>query len=355
MFDRRSAFYRRNPYASGALKGSKYALKKAYKYRAPLSGFAYGALTGMKPHHVRDLAGSPLDTRVKTKSNHKLSKDVKRMRAQMTKLKKFDDTTTGRMTYRQTLVGRLVSAVNQQNVEWSQINAWQSLETALAFCKYFDPANPGTLVVGSPATGTYQRNILIDSMTGRYKVRNNYQVPVEVDLYLCTVKDDTSITPETAWTNSISDATNLTAITDLNQYPSDYNELNDLWKLKKVCSATLQSGQEKSVSHTVKSIELDPATLDNHALTFQKEYKSFGFLLVVKGVQGHDVSANEQCVVGAGVDFEYSRIFKITYSAGTNINFTHIVNSYDTPSNGAVTGARPIADNQSYSAGTLFP
>lgn len=332
-----AAYYGSGPMYRGIKSGIYYGAKGLYRsYRSA----AYPHLKPTKEEKLR------------IKSNQKLTQDLKGMKLQVKKLKKFDDQSTGFMTNRVAKTGTLRSAANAQNTVFDSPSDVVTLEARLASCKYFDPSTPGTLVTGSPAAGSYQRRILFNSITMTTTYRNNYQVPVNLIVYLCEVKEDTSITPLTAWSGGIPDGSNLSSTTDLNQYPTDYNQVNDLWKLTKHCEVTLQPGQEKVVTNTCKSFDYDPATVDTHALSYQRDYRAFGFLTVIKGALMHDtLVAGEQGISQSGVDYETKFTYKVKYSAGINITYSVVDNTYDTITNDGVLSNKPAAENQQYAIG----
>lgn len=287
---------------------------------------------------------------VKVKSNQKLSKDVSGMRVQLKKLKKMDDQTTGTLTYRSGGTAAIKSNNNAQAVRASAFTQTSALESVLGQCKFFDPATPGTLITGNPSSGTFQRNLMFENITHKQIMRNNYQVPAEVTVYLAIVRDDTDLGVDGAWTNGIPDGSNLVANTDLNQYPTDYNLVNDIFKMKRIFHKILQPGQQASVSHSTGAFEYDPSVVDTHALAYQREYKAFQMLTIVKGVIAHDsgVSAT-QGITQAGVDIEETAVYKVKYSAGINIAYTYVSNVYDTFTGSALVSNKPISDNQPYS------
>ncbi len=175
------------------------------------------------------------------------------------------------------------------------------------------------------------------------------QSDCNLKVYLCKAKDDTSITPSSAWSSGLADSGNVSAITQLNQFPSDTDLFNDLWSSKVAGNFTLSPGQTASVSHTVKNVEYDPSLVDTHNLTYQKEYKAFTWMFVVSGVLSHDTTLNEQGMAACGVDFSHHVSTVISYDAGTNIKYVHVVENLDTPTNGFVQSHQPVPDNISYS------
>lgn len=289
--------------------------------------------------------------RPKKRPRTKKGKTMRRIKSDIKSLKQSEHASLGQLTQRNLYSARLLCINNAQNIlTASNPLTATGIENVLANMKFFDPANPSVLVTGSGAVGTYQRNVLLKTVSSKMLLRNNYQTDVDVKVYLAKVKDDTNLTVTTAWTNSVTDGSNLTAATQLGQYPTDYNQVKDLYSLSVLCKASLSPGQSITCSHSEKDIEYDSATVDSHNLEYQREYKSFQFLVVITGALGHDTSINQQAHLQAGVDIEVKDTFVVKYNAGVNISYTHVVNNMDTAfTNAGVQSHQPIPDNIGYS------
>lgn len=267
-------------------------------------------------------------------------------------LQRHDRASLGTCTTRNLYSGTLRSAVNAQAAGTTDFPLSVAvIEAQLANLKFFNPATPGTLTSASGVSGTYQRNMLFKSVSSKLCLRNNYQSDADVSLYLCACKDDTDLSAYTAWQNGITKGSNLSATSQIGQYPSDYNVFNDLYKIVKTHKMVLTPGQYFTTSNTVDNVEYDSSTVDAHNLTHQTEYKNFQWLIIVKGVISHDTSvATEQTLAQAGVDWQMSNTYVIEYNAGTNITFTIVSNTMDAAfTNGGVQSHQPVPDNISYS------
>lgn len=275
---------------------------------------------------------------------------LKKLARSVRKLAAHDRASLGTMTYRLFSTGRSTVNPGRQTVQGFNVNGVSTFETVLGQLKFFNPATPGTLTTADGAAGTYQRNVRFESQHARLTCRNSYQTPMNIKIYLCHVKDDTSVAPADAWSTGVTDGSNLADATYIGTYPSDVNMARDLWTWKVIKNVELKPGQSVSVSHTAKPCEYDPSLTDAHADVYQREYKAFAFVTVISGVMGHDtVVTNEQTNVAAGFDYELARSFKVTYQAGININYVYVNDSRDTTfTTSGVTGAL-VTDNQTYS------
>lgn len=289
--------------------------------------------------------------RPKTKSNKKLSKEVSRIKKQVSDLKHSENASLGNMTYRQLQVWNQTCANNVQSISLYEISKPSNYETVLAQLKYYDPSVPGTLITASAATGTYQKNFLVKSIFSKLTFRNNYQSDADVTVYLCTPKSDSSISPSQAWTDGITtDAGNVTANTEINQYPTDYDVFRDLWTAKRAAHKILSPGQSFDVSHSISNVDYDPALYDEHSAQYQKRFKTAMWMVVLRGTLSHDTAVDDQLgLAQAGIDTYVQNTWNVQYDAGVNLSYVYLDTTLDTPTNGFVQSHQPIPDNVGYS------
>lgn len=222
------------------------------------------------------------------------------------------------------------------------------IEDALANTQFFNPSAPGTLIANNAATGTYARNFIVKP-SSKLVVRNNYEVPAELRLYMCKVKGDTAITPDTAYDNGISDISSFGS-TSTFAYPSEVPQINDIWNVDNRFRGVIEPGKQLVFQHYGKEFKYDPSTYDSHALTYQKEYGSFSWLVRANGVVGHDNAADQNNLCGAGVDMLCDTKIKIRYDAGGNLYRMSVTNNADTFSGtGIVSNYNGVINNQGYS------
>ena len=289
--------------------------------------------------------------RKRVKGNKALTKRVNEIDKSMEKLRRSDDQSTGIMTYRKIFSDSLKATVNSQASVVRVPNSVATLEVVLAECLFFDPSAPTVLIKGSLATGAYQRNTMFDSITAKTHARNNYTSDCKIKIYLMQNKDDTDLSPTAAWDAGVANGS-YGAIVDrdtVNQYPSDYDVVNDLYKSTIKWSGVLSPGQSVDVSHTETNISYDSSTTDTHSLNYQKEYKCFHFMTVIEGTIAHDSSVDQQGLGQAGIDIVNNYIYKVRYNAGVNMTYTYLVEDLDEFTNGAVQSHQPVADNIAYS------
>lgn len=227
------------------------------------------------------------------------------------------------------------------------------LEAAMVGFRYFDPATPGTLVTAASGTGTYQRDVHVKSLYTKILIRNNYQVPCTVTLYLCTNKSDTDITVNATLTNGMTDQNNPTINSPL-IHLTDSDQFNDLYAVKKYKKVHLDVGKEFSLGYGKKDFWYDPSLNDSHGLNFQARWGACQWHVKVEGVLGHDSGAAVQEVntLRAGVDLMIDTKYVFEYDAGVNLNDFSIDNNATASFNGTtgVCANKAVADLQGFSA-----
>lgn len=280
-----------------------------------------------------------------------LKKEVCKLSNQIKELKNAESASLGKMTYRKMEVWNQTCANNVQSVSLYEISKPSNYETVLAQLKYYDPGTPGTLITASAATGTYQKNFLVKNIHAKLTFRNNYQSDADVTVYLCTPKSDSSISPKQAWTDGITtDAGNVSANTEINQYPTDYDVFRDLWNAKRAGHKVLSPGESFEVSHSIQDVEYDPALYDEHAALYQKRFKTAMWMVVLKGTLSHDTVINDELgLAQAGIDTHIHQTWTVQYDAGVNLSYVYLDSTLDSPTTGFVQSHQPIPDNVGYS------
>lgn len=262
------------------------------------------------------------------------------------------DATTGVAYRTKRDIGRVASSANA--IGWVDAASFpikfntDDAEEDLSFLQYYDPSNPGTLIVADGDSGLYNRRFCFDFVKSVLTVRNNYQVPCQVRLYTFLVKSDTNLTP-IGCMNQIGDIPGNQSLTQFATRPSQVPLLQQLWRQYRLKTKTLWPGQSMSISYTCPRFEYDPQTTDTHADKYQKRAKSFAFLIGVSGVLGHSTDASQVGGLPGGVDWIITRKSKITYDAGSNIIVRNVSDNSDTIL-GAVVSNKPESAQQGFSA-----
>lgn len=273
----------------------------------------------------------------------------RRDRKDMKKIKCFINSRTAVHIHRVRRVGTLQSAVKSNNMNlYGTAGSLTAHENALANLRYYDPG-ANVLVTQSAVAGTYTRDICM-SITRKMMVKNNYQVPVHVQIWSCTPKDATSVDTLAAWQGGLTDQNNPLNTSPL-VYVSDSQDLKNIWNIKCVVDRHLQPGQVAVGRGNTKRFDYTIGTNDAHTLPYQKKQGGHNFLVRVSGVVAHDLGGLAQYgIAPAGIDYIIDASYTIEYDAGKDLHDY----SLDDTSTAAFTGGdgisqRPVADNQSFS------
>lgn len=268
----------------------------------------------------------------------------KKMRRIMSTLNRNLATHTHR--YRRT--GQIVTLEKQMTpFEVSCGGNKTDIETAMANMRYYD-AGTNALVTANPAVGTYQRDISV-AIFRKFMVKNNYLVPVQVQIFSCTPKDSTDTTPKTAYENGLFDQGNPTNNSPL-VFFSDSKVLSDLWKLKLAGSKILKPGGVMFAKSVQKEFQYKFALNDTHNYQYDKDQGGHAWFIRVVGTLAHDSvnASTEQGICRSGVDWMCDVTYKFKYDAGKDlddISLNDVSNGFTT-ANGDVQTVRPVADNQ---------
>lgn len=331
--------------------------------KRPESAIGAGAATAYGAR--RALTGKSTYVRGKRKSNPSSGYPTKRRRISYTKrrssaydrvvkeimsLKRIQEQNTATLVYRDRELNQLVCTTGVQNsITRGAVNL-TVLEEALAQLRYYDPTAPTSLVTADGASGSYMKEFLFTRCSYTMSVRNNYQVPVEVRMYACRVRADTSQTPLSAWSAGMTDISNVD-ITDLNAYPTDSALFQELWKVEKRLVKVLNPGEMCSLRiNSPEQFFYDPSNADTHSLEYQIKHHGSEMLVVVKGIQGHDTTAAQLGHLPAGIDISAVREFEVKYDGGGNFRYMYSTgNGVTSFTNAGVVSNMPVSDNQSYS------
>lgn len=191
------------------------------------------------------------------------------------------------------------------------------IELAVTNLQYYDINNAGTLVTADFNTGTFNRQVLLQP-SSTFTIRNNYRIPVMVEVYICRVKSDTSQTPFDAITEGFLDVGSL-AVTDELSRHSDSRILRDLWSVKKKYKAILPAGSQRVFSHREKAFSYDASLAQTHNLQFIKQFKSYQWLTRLEGVVGHNPSGSVIGKMQGSIDCVMQTHIQIKYDAGGDL------------------------------------
>lgn len=252
----------------------------------------------------------------------------------------------GKHTYKQSSSSQMTSAQGYCYHSVLGVNTLSFYESATDNLRFFNPSVPATLTTADPTAGTFSHDVHFDSIHSKIDVVNNYQVPVDMKIYLCKVKGQTGSTPIAIYDASDSVLGGVTESTASLLYLTEVETVLQNWDVKCVSSKRLNAGQTASASYTVKDVKYDPSHADNISDAYQKTFKSFVWVVRIQGILGHDAVnyTTEIGLLNASVDIQLVNIAKITYDAGIELNDIFISEGRDTFTNVGTVGTKPVAD-----------
>lgn len=230
-----------------------------------------------------------------------------------------------------------------------------SLETHCASTRIYDEDSGGLQTIDLGAN-TWQGSLLFKEIRSTVTLRNNYQAPCHITLYCCVPKEDTNITPHTAFNNGLTDlggvGTGLNDHSDL-VFPTDSSQFNKLWKIQGCYKETLYPGQEMTKSYLKKNVVYDFSIVDSHASAYQRKYGSHVWFMRMVGTVCHDsVNGPSNVSTGkCGVDIRYATKCKYEYDAGTSVDTIVASEGNAAIANDPITGLHFDPANVSYNVG----
>lgn len=163
-------------------------------------------------------------------------------------LKREVENDTGTFLYKYRATGNLgtnAKAINHLGIVGNTIT---TIEASIDNLPVFNPALPDTYTFVDFTSGTQQKEVRLRTFT-KLLIKNNYNAPVKVTIYLCYPKADTSISTTGAMTNGLTDVGSGLGITTSMIFPKHSPQFNDLWRIKKTESKVLEGGSVMTMNN----------------------------------------------------------------------------------------------------------
>lgn len=129
---------------------------------------------------------------------------MRKLRSQVFKLQRTMNATVG--THKRKTIRQSRTTCNIGSPAYHQSSFGRSnVEGDLGALRFFDVNNPATPLTIAGGNGTYTRRFLFESIYHKLSARNNYCVPVVVDMYVWGVKHETANSPDTLMLAGIAD------------------------------------------------------------------------------------------------------------------------------------------------------
>ncbi|AXQ66587.1 MAG: capsid protein [Circoviridae sp.] len=318
-------------------------------------GSTVGYKSSYKSRKRTRVSGKRTNTkRVYKKSRKSRPKSaLKTLQKQVRTLQKEQEVDMGTLIYRQRSIRQTTSAQLGALYDYFAMSDKTFNELLCTKLRIIDPSNPGTFLTPN-LQNVDAFSIYVKSAYAKISCRNNYQVPVVLDLYAVRVKNDNGYSPKSAVEQGITNiGGGALSQTSPLVFPSDSNVFRDLWKIDMHKKIKLEAGQTAEMSFNIGSYDYDPSFADSHQDDYQVSFKSCAFFWRVSGVHGHDV--NDITKVGllqSGVDCLIDMKYVVRYAAGGDVEFLEVLDESDltaTPTDGVdVIANKAVSDNQVY-------
>lgn len=270
--------------------------------------------------------------RRRRKKRTTLKKKVRRLQKVTNTLAKSVDTDTGTVTIRHRNTGQITSSINLQSSNVFMMNSKTDIETyPCSKLYYYDPNTPGTLQNADFTSGTYSKELQIVSSGMILHLRNNSTGNVNVKVYIVHPKDDTGSSPNQMWDSADADSPTTVDKTYIGARPNSHKVFTAAYTAKTLWTGKMTPGQSQFFKNYEPAFKYNPAFADVNVVEYQRQYRCFGFMVIISGDLCHDTTTST--LVGrapATLDWEAMKAWKVKYSAGVNLKYTSITNDYDT-------------------------
>lgn len=197
------------------------------------------------------------------------------------------------------------------------------LDDAISQLRYYDPSNPSVLLTAGGATGDFSRTFTFLNFSAKLVIRNNYNTPFFITLYVVTPKSDLTFDPVQHVQEGLDIQMAVPADVDaVTSYPTDSDVFNTYWKIRKTVKRYLTPGKETAITYNTGRFEFNPEVADIRSLeTYMVKYKSAVFMWKVQTSPAHD-SVVPDTVGLAPAKFDATLYFtsKVQYDAGVALN-----------------------------------
>lgn len=274
----------------------------------------------------------------------------KYLKKKIKKFCQFIKHSTATHTRREGRIGRVAAPVRDVNYAMVDCGGNKtSIEGSMSVLRFYD-TNTDTLVTRDLTVGGYARDASI-SIYRKMHVTNNYVTKCHVQIWKCFPKDATDIHPLTAFDQGLVDQGNPPNRSRL-IYPSDCEQLKDLWTIKKCRDTVMYPGATLVCTDFQKEFRYEIASNDSHNLKYDRNQGGFAWLVRVCGTQGHDtLIPSQRSTLEAAVDWNCDTTYKIKYNAGKDLNDFSETNNADAAfTNAGTQSAKPVADNIVFSS-----
>lgn len=327
-----------------------------FRYAGPVAGYLgreairYGAkVAGRAAYNYLTTKRQKLSTGRYEPIRVRPAKNVAQLKRKVQKLERRSKEGETTLDYRTRSPVTWVKPVNQNFMDVTHFWGLSSVNDVMTRLQYYDEASQ-TFVTRSQTGTNDQKSIYVDYVETKCSIKNSYQVPLKIEIYVASTKTDTNTFPNTFYDQGVADIV-IDPVTMLpsNQLIklSDAKKLNRYYKITKKVTKVLMPGQSVVSSHKIKGFMYDPTTVN--ANVFQTQLKGHCWILrAVPSTQGigHNTAGSAVGIISGQVDVIYDTHVIVKYDGGINARRLYVNDQSGAIGDSALTGVQYISDNQ---------
>lgn len=291
-------------------------------------------------------------SKIQKKRGRKKGKSaVGRLKSDVRELKRITNQMTSKITHRNRYCVNDYGTVNGQAMSSFDSISRNKIELAMQNLLVYNRST-GNLDAYNAATGGVSKKFLFKNIYAKIHLRNNYQAPLSLMVYGVSSKADTSLTAVQAITNGFNDLNGISGITQIQAYPTDSPQFNDLFKIRVSKKVNLESGKCLDLSMKIPDFVYDPALSDTHVNEYQRVWHGgIQWLVVVHGEFGHNsnVAPTEYGAIKCRYEGHHDVRFDVIYDGEADFHDFRITDDCNLVADG-VTGAYTVPDLVGFSA-----
>lgn len=271
----------------------------------------------------KSVSSSKLRLVGKSASKKKAPSKKSSIKKRVSRIEKRLSNLTSKLKYREVETQASTSS-NQQVYSGIIGNSIAVCDRALARLRYYNPSVPGTLTTADGSTGTYDRTFKIRGKMVR-TYRNNSNFDQHVTWYVYVVKDDTSVSVGSAWSQGLTDKSNTTFQSPFVD-PDDSEIVKSLYKKVKAEHRVVKPGDTFMCQHVAPWIEYNPSVMDTQTEAYQKVNQCYEMLCVVAGTIVYSAASLTSAARGP-TQYNIETIEELTVlynSGGPALKYIHV-------------------------------
>jgi len=340
--------YSRPSGTSGAWKIGTYVARKYGPSLASSAASAAGRAASAAVNAVKSAFTPKTRARYGSRPYVKRAKNLKQAAKKIQKLETRVAESETTLDYRSRAVTTVTKGSNTRNYESAHYYGANTLAAVMGALPVYDAAT-NTFTDRSFSVATNSKTVLIPKIENTLEMKNNYDVPIKVCVYIIVPKTDTSTDPAVTMSAGLADV-GITAAQSTLWKIRDAPKFNSAWTIKRSVCRILKPGGTMVVNNSVYNVKWDPTS--NDTLTFQRKFKNFAFMCTFEACVNeiaHDTTNGNVGYIKGAVDRVFTQRFICKYDGGVHATRVKISDGLATLLDASsLTGMPTIPINQVY-------